>query len=105
VHCPIASDDGASHSGPNAVLRVTGRETSPTQGVTAVPCVTFASTHGFFCAKPQNTGAAFTGEYNLSFTGPFGDSYPNDYPFVDVTLVMTGECCTSTLRGVTLSSP
>jgi hypothetical protein len=105
VHCPIASDDTVSHSGPNAVIRIAGRETSPTQGVSAVPCVTFSSTHGFYCAKPQNTGAAFVGDYNLTFTGPFGDSYANDHPFVDVTLVMTGECCTSTLRGITLSGP
>jgi hypothetical protein len=105
VHCPLISDDAVSHSGPNAVIRISGKETSPTRGVTAVPCVTFSSTHGFYCAKAQSTGAAFVGEYSLTFTGPFGDSYPNDYPFVDVTLVETGECCTSTLRGITLSSP
>jgi hypothetical protein len=105
VHCPLVSDDAVSHSGPSAVIRVSGRETSPTQGVSAVACVTFSATHGFYCAKPQSTGAAFVGDYNLTFTGPFGDSYPSDYPFVDVTLVATGECCTSTLRGIALSNP
>jgi hypothetical protein len=70
-----------------------------------VPCVTFSATRGFYCAKPQSTGAAFVGEYSLTFTGPFGDSYPTDSPFVDVTLVATGECCMSSLRGVTLSGP
>jgi hypothetical protein len=103
VHCPIPSDDTLPHAGPGAVITVLGKETSPTSGVQAIACVTFASVNGFYCTSPKTSGAAFVGDYGIVFTAPFASAYANDFPFVDVALMMTGECCTSSLRGIAIS--
>lgn len=105
VHCPIVSDDAIPHAGPKAVITVYGKESITTIGVSAVACVTFASSTGFFCTKPKTSGNAFVGDFAIVFTGPFAAKYAKDFPFVDVTLTMLNEGETSTLRGLTLAGP
>jgi hypothetical protein len=84
-------------------LTVFGHETSPTAGVGAIACVTFASSNGFYCSAPKTSGAAFVGDYAIAFAGPFSTAYANDFPFVDVTLTMQNESQTSSLRGISIS--
>ena len=103
VHCPIPSDDALPHAGPGAIITVLGKETSPTSGVQAIACVTFASVNGSYCTSPKSSGMAFMGDYAISFLAPFASAYANDFPFVDVTLTMTGDASTSSLRGIAIS--
>ena len=103
VHCPIPSDDTLPHAGPGAIITVLGKETSPTSGVHAIACVTFASVNGFYCTSPKSSGTSFVGDYAIAFLAPFASAYANDFPFVDVTLTMTGDASTSSLRGIAIS--
>ena len=105
VHCPIVSDDAIPHAGSNAEITVFGHDQGPLAEVSAIACVTFASSNGFFCTKPKASGTAFTGEYAITFKGPFAKKYAKDFPFVDVTLNMANEGNTTSLRGITLSGP
>jgi hypothetical protein len=83
--CALTTDEVLSQAS-MSYLEVTGYDGANYTGVSAHPCVTFYTQHGYYCDPPTESPATYTGPYTLTPSISGVQTYPDDYAFVWVVL-------------------